>query len=124
VLGPDHPDTLSSRNNLAAVYRDAWRTTEAIQLLEKTLADQERVLGPDHPDSLVSRANLAAVYRTVGRIAEATALYETTLADCERVLGPDHPVSRMVGDNLAQATAQRPSGDGERRTRKSRWFRR
>ena len=26
VLGPDHPDTLTSRNNLANAYRDAGRT--------------------------------------------------------------------------------------------------
>ena len=29
-LGPDHPDTLQSRNNLAAAYRDAGRIAEAI----------------------------------------------------------------------------------------------
>ena len=29
-LGPDHPDTLASRNNLAAAYLDAGRTAEAI----------------------------------------------------------------------------------------------
>ena len=29
VLGPDHPDTLASRGNLALAYRDAGRTEEA-----------------------------------------------------------------------------------------------
>jgi hypothetical protein len=32
VLGPDHPGTLSSRNNLAAAYRAAGRTGEATKL--------------------------------------------------------------------------------------------
>jgi hypothetical protein len=32
VLGPDHPDTLRSRNNLAVAYQDAGRTAEAIDL--------------------------------------------------------------------------------------------
>ena len=36
-LGPDHPDTLTSRNNLAAAYVDAGRTAEAIKLHEATL---------------------------------------------------------------------------------------
>ena len=49
VLGPDHPDTLHSRNNLAAAYRAAGRAAEAIPLYERTLADRERVQGPDHP---------------------------------------------------------------------------
>ena len=52
VLGPDHPDTLTSRDNLAIAYRDAGRTAEAITLHEQTLAARERVLGPDHPDTL------------------------------------------------------------------------
>jgi hypothetical protein len=48
VLGPDHPDTLTSRANLSYAYQWAG-LTEAIPLLEQTLADFARVLGPDHP---------------------------------------------------------------------------
>jgi hypothetical protein len=36
VLGPDHPDTLASRANLAAGYRAAGRTSEAITLGEQS----------------------------------------------------------------------------------------
>jgi hypothetical protein len=63
VLGPDHPDTLQSRNNLAVDYQDAGRTDEAITLLEQVLADRERILGVDHPNTLCSRNNLANAYR-------------------------------------------------------------
>jgi hypothetical protein len=42
VLGPDHPHTLNSRNNLARAYRDAARLGEAIALFERTLTDRER----------------------------------------------------------------------------------
>ncbi len=38
VLGPDHPDTLNSRNNLAAAYVAAGRAAEAIELHQQTLA--------------------------------------------------------------------------------------
>ena len=62
VLGPDHPDTLTSRNNLAVAYRDAGRLDEAISLHEQVLAARERVQGPDHPDTLISRNNLAIAY--------------------------------------------------------------
>ena len=55
VLGPDHPDTLASRSNLAVAYRAAGRLDEAISLHEQNLAARERVLGPDHPDTLSSR---------------------------------------------------------------------
>jgi len=91
VLGPDHPDTLHSRNNLANAYREAGRRDEALTLHEQTLAAYERVLGPDHPDTLQSRNNLALAYRDAGRLDEAITLDEQTLAARERVLGPDHP---------------------------------
>ena len=66
VLGADHPDTLATRNNLAAAYRAAGRTAEAIPLHERTLADRERVLGPDHPDTLRTRNSSAAAKASKG----------------------------------------------------------
>ena len=62
VLGADHPQTLTSRNNLAYAYQSAGRLGEAIPLYEQVLADRTRVLGPDHPDTLTSRNNLAYAY--------------------------------------------------------------
>ena len=63
VLGPDHPDTQTSRKNLAKAYQDAGRAAEAIPLLERTLAGRQRVLRSDHPDTQTSRKNLATAYR-------------------------------------------------------------
>jgi tetratricopeptide (TPR) repeat protein len=103
VLGAEHPDTLSSRNNLAGAYQSAGRLTEAIPLYEQTLADRERVLGADHPDTLSSRSNLAFAYKSAGRLGDAIPLYERTLADCERVLGADHPHTLVSRGNLATA---------------------
>jgi tetratricopeptide (TPR) repeat protein len=101
VLGPDHPDTLSSRNDLASAYWVAGRVAEAIPLHQRTLADMERVLGPDHPHTLQSRGNLATAYQDAGRVAEAIPLHERNLADMERVLGPDHPHTLASRGNLA-----------------------
>lgn len=63
ALGPEDPDTLSSRNNLAHTYQDAGRLTEAIPLYEATLTARETILGPDHPTTVVIRNNLAAARR-------------------------------------------------------------
>ena len=103
VLGADHPDTLTTRNNLALAYWAAGRAAEAITLLEQTLADEERVLGADHPGTLTTRNNLANAYQAAGRTAEAITLHEQTLADMERVLGADHPVTLARRSNLALA---------------------
>jgi tetratricopeptide (TPR) repeat protein len=99
----DHPSTLAARNNLAAAYRTAGRTSEVIPLLERTLADLERLLGPDHPDTLGSRNNLALAYQDAGLIAEAILLHERTLSDRERLLGPDHPETLASRNNLGNA---------------------
>jgi tetratricopeptide (TPR) repeat protein len=103
VLGADHLRTMDTRNNLAAAYREAGRTAEAITLHEQNLADRERVLGADHPDTLTTRNNLAAAYQDAGRTAEAITLYEQTLADRKRVLGADHPHPMDTRNNLAAA---------------------
>ena len=82
--------TPGPRSDLAATYRAAGRTAEAITLFEQVLADQERILGPDHLDTLAARGNLAEAYRAAGRTGEAITLGEQVLADEERVLAPDH----------------------------------
>ncbi|MGX1805161.1 tetratricopeptide repeat protein [Nocardia sp. NPDC055321] len=103
VLGIDHPDTLTSRNDLAGAYESAGRASEAVPLHERALTDCERVLGIDHPDTLTSRNDLALAYRSVGRANEAIALYERALTDSERVLGIDHPDTLTSRNNLAIA---------------------
>ena len=103
VLGPDHPNTLSSRNNLAGAYESAGQLDQAIPLYQATLTDRERVLGPDHPNTLTSRNNLAGAYESAGQLDQAIALYQATLTDCERVLGPDHPTTSTVRNNLRRA---------------------
>ncbi|MER7548348.1 tetratricopeptide repeat protein, partial [Spirillospora sp. NPDC127506] len=45
--GADHPDTLTSRNNLAYAYESAGDLGRAIPLYEQTLTDSQRVLGAD-----------------------------------------------------------------------------
>ena len=103
MLGPDHPDTLNSRNSLAAAYQAAGRVAEAILLFELTLVGRERRLGGDHHDTLTSRNNLAAAYQDAGRVAEAVLLFELTLAARERRLGADHPSTLNSRGNLAAA---------------------
>ena len=103
VLGADHPDTLTVRNNLAGAYKSAGRLAEAVELFERVLADRVRVLGPDHPDTLAARNNLAGAYYSVGRFGEAIELFERVLAERERVLGSDHPDTLTTRNNLAGA---------------------
>jgi hypothetical protein len=55
VLGPDHPDTLTARNNVAGWAGQSGDVGEALRLFRELLPDQLRVLGPDHPETLRTR---------------------------------------------------------------------
>ena len=90
-LGPDHPDTLSSMNQLAISYGDMGRYDDALKLREETLGLRKARLGPNHPDTLISMNNLANSYDDLGRHAEALKLREETLVLDRATFGPDDP---------------------------------
>jgi hypothetical protein len=64
ALGPEHPDTLVSQNQLALIYQEEHEPREAEALFLATLNVQRRVLGPEHPDTLAVQQNLAQAYLT------------------------------------------------------------
>ena len=49
VLGPEHPETLTSMDNLASTYLNQGRWQEAEELLAQMIEIRTRVLGPEHP---------------------------------------------------------------------------
>ena len=100
-LGPDHPDTLASRGNLARWRGEAGDPAGAAAAFELLLADRLRVLGPDHPDTLATRGNLARWRGEAGDAAGAAAGFEELLTEMLRVLGPDHPHTLTTRNNLA-----------------------
>ena len=99
--GPDHPDTLTSMNNLAEGYRDAGKLDEAQSLHGETLALRKAKLGLNHPDTLTSMNNLAVIYGANGKLDRALPLFEETLALRKSKLGPDHPDTLVSMINLA-----------------------
>jgi tetratricopeptide (TPR) repeat protein len=101
ALGPDHPDTAASLNNLAALYHNQGRYGEAEPLYQRALTIREKALGPDHPNTATSLNNLAEIYRSQGRHGEAEPLYQRALVIHETALGPDHPDTAASLHNLA-----------------------
>jgi Flp pilus assembly protein TadD len=103
LLGPDHPDTLTSRNNLANATFGMGDHAEAVRLLRRSIHDRTRVLGLDHPDTLTSRNDLACALDAMGDHAEAVDLLRQTLDDRTRVLGPEHPHTLASQNSLGLA---------------------
>jgi tetratricopeptide (TPR) repeat protein len=101
TLGPNHPDTATSLNNLALLYDAQGRYAEAEPLFQQALAIREKALGPKHPDVAANLNNLAALYDSQGRYAEAEPLYQRALAIREKALGLGHPDVAASLNNLA-----------------------
>lgn len=73
-LGPNHPNTATSLNNLALLYHTQGKYTQAEPLYQRALAICEHELGPNHPDTATSLNNLAALYRNQGKYTQAEPL--------------------------------------------------
>jgi hypothetical protein len=67
VQGPDHPDTLTTRKNLADWLGQAGQVRVAIAEFGPLLEDQARVLDPEHPATLRTRRDLAYWEEMVNR---------------------------------------------------------
>src|SRR5580704_12973057 len=106
VLGPEHPETLTSMNNLANTLINQGNLAGARNLQEQTLAIRRRVLGPEHPDTLNSMSGLASTLAAQGDLRGSRNLKEETLAIELRVLGPRHPRTIILMDNLANTLKQ------------------
>jgi tetratricopeptide (TPR) repeat protein len=102
-LGPDHPGTLTSRENLAMAYRHAGRTADAIAQYEATLRLSKAKLGLDHPDSLVCRQNLAVAYQDAAQMDKAIELLEAVLPAARQTWGPLHPNTVIATNSLCDA---------------------
>ena len=60
-LGPDHPDTITSMNDLAGACQAAGKLDLALPLFEEMLKVWKAKLGPDHPDTAGTMASLGSL---------------------------------------------------------------
>ena len=100
-LGPDHPDTLTTRNNIALWTGKMGAIRQGLRLFQDLLPDEERVLGKDHAETLTTRNNIASFTGAAGDAIEALRLFQDLLPDYERVLGKDHHGTLMTRSNIA-----------------------
>jgi tetratricopeptide (TPR) repeat protein len=99
VLGPEHPDTARSLNNLAFIYDATGAYAKAEPLYQRALAIREKMLGREH--TAVPLSNLASLYRAIGADAKAEPLYQRVRVIYERAFGSEHPDTANSLINLA-----------------------
>ncbi|KAH8827392.1 hypothetical protein DL96DRAFT_1556469 [Flagelloscypha sp. PMI_526] len=103
AIGNDHPDTLTSMENLALTCSDRSRYQDARELSEQALKLRKQILGNEHPDTLTSMNNLAVTYSYLGRYQDARELREKVLKLRRQILGDEHPDTLASMNNLAPA---------------------
>jgi tetratricopeptide (TPR) repeat protein len=99
-LGPDHPDTLTSMNNLAAGYRAASKLELALPLCQDTLKRCQAKLGPEDPNTLDTMNQLAVIYWQLRQLDKSIPLFEEASKRQETKLGRDHPDTMGTVANL------------------------
>lgn len=87
----DHPEILTSKNNLAATLWSQGDYTGARELEEQVLKARLHSLGAEHSDTLISMTNLSATFAAQGHLADAREKDEQVLEVRRRTLGPEHP---------------------------------
>ena len=114
ALGPEHPNTATSLNVLAALLQAQGDFGEARPLFERALAIREKTLGPDHPETATSLNNLGALLQSEGDLAGARPLFERALAICEKTLGPEHPDTAYALERLGGLLSEQGDFAGAR----------
>lgn len=112
ILGPDHPATLTSMNNLASTLKAQGDHTGARDLREQVLETSRRILGPDHPDTRMSGFMLAQSLAQSEEWAKALELAAWAAEGGEAKFGPDHPYARMTAELLTDLTARQNAAPG------------
>lgn len=66
TLAKDHPDRLTSQEQLAIAYQCNGQTQDAIQLLEHVVGIRAKTLPEDHPRRFISQLQLEIAYQHAG----------------------------------------------------------
>ncbi|MFA4957157.1 MAG: tetratricopeptide repeat protein [Candidatus Methanoperedens sp.] len=99
LQGEEHPDTLTTMNNLAETLHSQGDLVGTRKIHEQVLEIRRRTLDGEHPDTLTTMNNLA---ETLGSLAGARKIYEQVLEITRRTLGGEHHNTLTTMNNLAE----------------------
>ncbi len=88
-LGPNHPDTITARQNLGTLARMTNRHADAISSGEKTLEEMERKFGPNSYNTAMCLRTLAESHVELGQFDRAEPRIRRALKILEKEVGPE-----------------------------------
>ena len=106
-IGPEHEQTLATRNELAIAAKAAQRFDLARQSYEELLPILKKQLGPQAKGTLAVQNNLAVVLQQMGEVDAAIALYAEILPAMRTALSAPHATLSSVLSGYAEALVQR-----------------
>ena len=112
--GPEHPQTLNARANLAYWTGQAGDAAGARDQFAALLVIQERVLGSEHSQTLATRGELSRWTGEAGDAAGARDQLAALLPIQEQVLGAEHPDTLATRASLASYTGETGDAAGAR----------
>ena len=102
ALGPRHPDTASSLDDLGGALYGTGDLTGAEARVREALAIRREILPPDDPKLSTSLNNMAFILQEKGNLKEAEQMFLESLAIDRRRLGNDHPEVAIKLVNLSR----------------------
>ncbi|MEM9596002.1 MAG: protein kinase, partial [Acidobacteriota bacterium] len=118
ILGPRHPVTLVSHNDLATLEKNLGRFEASAGSLADLLDRQIQALGRDHPNVATTRFNLSQSLVLAGRRGEALRHLEAAVRRAEEdpaAFGARRGVFRAVYGRTLAAVGRGPEGERELR---------
>ena len=106
LLGPEHPDTLTSMDHVAENLERLGHYPEAESLARNALAIGRRALGPENELTVTAMHTLASITLSEGDYAEAEKLNRSALEIDDRIYGPEHPLTLTTKTFLARALSE------------------
>jgi tetratricopeptide (TPR) repeat protein len=123
-LGPDHPVTLGTLNQLGVTYWRLRRFDKSVPLFEELLKLHEAKHGRDHAETLWTVGNLGVNYKDAGRLKEAIPLLEeahqaakrfpalqgfaSALIDAYMTAGENAKLAQLLQEQLPEARKALP----------------
>lgn len=90
TLGPNHPETLVTRHNVALLLQQRGDLAAAANELPKVLMAQHYLLGAGDPATLRTACSIALSLRVRGKLNESKKWYEAVLESQIEILGVKH----------------------------------
>jgi len=102
ILGPSHPQTLLSTNNLGRMLMDQGELGEAERVYRRLIPKAEQALPAGHVNLALYHGSYGLLLLRAERYAEAEPEILTALHGLESALGPENPRVRTQVERLVE----------------------